>query len=318
MLENRERMLRSEYGIRPLSFQAVPAGWSAAAWKVSSDRGDYFLKVFDKHKPSAESWVARVDSYMPAVLWLHGNTALRQRMTAPLLTRDGSYRWEDDACLYMVFPFIDGTTIADGQLTAEQVRQLVQIVAELHRYGAEIAAPTDGLRETFNVPFCITLKERLKDIPQSGPLKEALAPHGDAILRTVDALQRDAVLLSQSDMRYALCHTDIHGWNLMQAENLMLIDWEGLQLAPVEADLFSFTDTFFFGYAWEDFLRGYRSVHKGYRVNDAALRFYRFRRRLEDIHAFLESILLDDLSQEDMDRSMYHLKRECDALHGMG
>jgi thiamine kinase-like enzyme len=34
-----------------------------------------------------------------------------------------------------------------------------------------------------------------------------------------------------------LCHTDAHGWNLMQNQNLMLIDWEGLKLAPVEADL---------------------------------------------------------------------------------
>ena len=61
------------------------------------------------------------------------------------------------------------------------------------------------------------------------------------------SLRAQAEALRHAPLRYALCHTDIHGWNLMQEDRLILIDWEGLKLAPVEADLFSFTETFFFG-----------------------------------------------------------------------
>ena len=50
-----EQMLYNEYGIQVQSLQQIPAGWSASAWKVHSECGDYFLKVYDKHKPSQET-----------------------------------------------------------------------------------------------------------------------------------------------------------------------------------------------------------------------------------------------------------------------
>ncbi len=61
----------------------------------------------------------------------------------------------------------------------------------------------------------------------------------------------------------------------------------------------------------------YRAAHKDYRVNEDALRFYRLRRRLEDIHAFAQSILFDPLTGEAIDQSLYYLKRECGLLQGM-
>ncbi len=314
MLEILEQMLRSEYGIQALSLQEIPSGWSAAAWKVHSDNGDYFLKVYDKHKPSTKSWVARIDSYMPVVLWLNENTELCGRMTAPLLTKDGLYKREDAAFLYMVFPFINGQTMCNDKLKTGQVNELAQIVSHLHSYGAEIPVPTNSLRETFDVTFSMSLIDQLKYIHHSDRLKETLTPHIDTLTQRIEALQNAAILFCNSDMRFALCHTDIHGWNLMQSKSLILIDWEGLKLAPVEADLFSFTKTFFFEYAWDDFISIYNAAHKDYRVNPDALQFYRLRRRLEDIQAFTESVLFDNLTQDNTSRSLRHLKQECELL----
>ena len=81
MYNSMEQMLYNEYGIQVQSLQQIPAGWSASAWKVHSECGDYFLKVYDKHKPSTRNWIARIDSYMPVVLWLHENTKLQKKMT---------------------------------------------------------------------------------------------------------------------------------------------------------------------------------------------------------------------------------------------
>lgn len=310
-----EQMLYREYGIQVRSFLELPSGWSASAWKVHSDCGDFFLKVYDKHRPSTKSWVARIDSYMPVVLWLHENTELRTKMTAPILTRDGIYKWEDTASLYIVFPFIEGTTIGSEKLKPEQIREIAQIVAELHSYGTEIPVQTNSLRETFDISFCGILADRLGEIQHSVYLNETLVPYMDTITQTIAALQKTAVLLQKSNIPYTLCHTDIHGWNLMQSKNLILIDWEGLKLAPVEADLFSFTKTFFYDYTWEDFMTVYCAAHKDYQVNTDAMRFYRLRRRLEDIHEFVESILYDDLAQEDINRTLHYLKQECELLN---
>lgn len=189
----------------------------------------------------------------------------------------------------MVFPFIEGSTICGEKLKPEQIREIAQIISELHFYGAEIPVSTNSLIETFDVSFCTVLANRLVKIHASVYLQEVLRPYITTLAQATEALQSMALLLQKSKMRYALCHTDIHGWNLIQSKNLILIDWEGLKLAPVEADLFSFTETFFFGYAWEEFMTTYRTAHKDYQINADAMRFYRFRRRLEDIHEFVES-----------------------------
>lgn len=316
-MEKLKRMLLHEYGIQALSLRSVPAGWSASAWQVQARGGGYFLKVYDKNKPSTKIWVERIGIYMPAVLWLNENTKLRGRMTAPILAGDGAYKKEDADFLYLVFPFIHGQTIGGGALSPGQAHEIAQIAAELHAHGAEIPVPTDGLREEYDVSFCAALAGWLEEMRHCAPLNDALAPHRAALAQAIPALSQAAGALRKAGLRHVLCHTDIHGWNLMQGESLILIDWEGLKLAPAEADLFSFTDTFFFADAWEDFMAAYRAARKDYQVNEEALRFYRLRRRLEDIHAFAQSILFDPLTEEDRDRSLYYLKRECGLLHGM-
>lgn len=318
MLECIKQMLLDEYGIHVICLESRPAGWSASAWKVQAAGGDYFLKVFDKNKPSTKGWVQRIDIYMPVVLWLNAQTNLHGRMTAPLLNKKGMYKIEDADFLYMIFPFIHGQTIGGDKLKACQVDEIAQTVAILHTYGDEIPVSTLSLRETFDVSFCNDLSDWLKAACQyPEPLLNVLLPYGDTLAKALEALKKGAQNLRSNRGCFALCHTDIHGWNLMQGESLILIDWEGLRLAPVEADLFSFTDTFFFADAWEDFMAVYRSVHKEYEVNEDALRFYRLRRRLEDIHAFAQSILMDTLAKADQNRAIFFLERECGLLHGM-
>jgi thiamine kinase-like enzyme len=295
MLHNTIDILQKAYGIRALYIREVPSGWSAAAYKVLSDSGEFFLKAYDKFKPSVGIWINRIKEYMPVVVWLFKNTPLRDGMTAPLLTSGGAYSCEDENFLYMLFPFINGQTICESKLTAEQTSKLAEIIALLHTYGPEIPVKTDSLREDFDISFCADLCVRLRNMDEK--LYKKLAPFSNSVYMKCADLQNAAASLREAKLRFALCHTDIHGWNLMQSENLVLIDWECLKLAPVEADLFSFTDTFFFPYALDDFLSVYRTMHKDYRVNTEAMRFYRLRRRLEDIHAFIHSLQHDRLAQ---------------------
>ncbi|HNX14754.1 MAG TPA: aminoglycoside phosphotransferase family protein [Oscillospiraceae bacterium] len=305
--------LDNEYGIKLISLNAVPAGWSAEAWRVSAEDSEYFLKVYDKQKRSIKCWIERIDKYMPVVLWLSQNTVLTKNMVAPLLTKNGTYKWEDDEFLYLVFPYIDGKTIEGEELSSGQIRELAKTIAHLHSYGAEIPVPTEGMKETFDVSFCMELTEWLVN----SELKELLAQYTETISNFAGELEKRAFQLRKADLKFVLCHTDIHGWNLMQTDKLILIDWEGLKLAPPEADLFSFTETFFFGYAWEEFLNEYRDVHPDFKFDPEVMRFYRLRRRIEDIHAFAKSVLFDGLTKEEKDRAMWYLNRECGFLCDM-
>lgn len=306
--------LCAHYGLHADTVQAVPGGWSALAYTVGTARGDYFVKVYDRQRVSTLPWLDRMDAYMPAVLWLHGSTPLGRRMTAPLRAADGSYRVAEGDYTILVYPCINGVTLCETPLDAEQVRQLAAILAGLHAHGAEVPAPTEGLREDFALPFMEGLATILRGDYACEALRGALAPYTAQIGEAMAALQGLADALRRDPPRQVLCHTDVHGWNLMWAEHLYLIDWEGLRLAPVEADLFSFADGFFFDYAQDAFMAAYREARGGYQVDATAMAFYRLRRRLEDIAAFADSVLNDPLSAEEVAGSLVYMKKECEML----
>ena len=96
------------------------------------------------------------------------------------------------------------------------------------------------IREDFSLLFLKQLKQVLRKECASLPmdLKCLLGAHIKPLEQSIDRVERLSEILRRSNPKMALCHTDIHNWNLMQRdEQLVLIDWEGLKLAPVKADL---------------------------------------------------------------------------------
>ncbi|MDL2317816.1 aminoglycoside phosphotransferase family protein [Eubacteriales bacterium OttesenSCG-928-A19] len=308
-------MLQSHYAITPYALIEMEGGWSASAYKAVTEKGSRFVKVYDKHRPSIQSWIERTEAYMPIVLWLHEHTALRDKMIAPLLTEDGAYKVEDDDFLFIAFPFLDGASLCESPLSASQAHQLAEILATLHSYNDSIPVPTKDIMEDFSLPFFDKLSSYVALQGTPSAIAATLDHYADSILAAMETLAPLSDQLRSAQIPLVLCHTDVHGWNLMQtAGGLVLIDWEGLRLAPAEADLFSFTDGFFFDDASEAFFAAYAAFRPEYSVDKSVMDFYRLRRRLEDIEAFADSLLHDSLSAEEVSRSLYHLEKECSFL----
>lgn len=324
MTEGLTTALSAAYGLHPHSLKEVSGGWSARAFVADTGSGRYFVKAYDKHRPSIRHWIERMDAYMPAVLWLQKNTPLRARMSVPVLTREAAYKAEDVDFVYLVFPFIQGRTLGDSRLSDEQVHQLAQALAILHGYGGEIPAATDALVEAYELPFADPLATMLEDGMLPQPLRSALAPYAARIAHALETVQALAGSLRGDPPPHVLCHTDAHGWNLMWEEDgagsgrLTLVDWEGLRLAPAEADLFVFTDGFFFDYAKNQFFAAYREMRGSYAASERAMDFYRLRRHLEDIEEFAQSIRMDSLTSEERMRSFHYMQKELDALPNAG
>jgi len=81
-------------------------------------------------------------------------------------------------------------------------------------------------------------------------------------------------------------------------------------LAPVEADPMFFADQPYV----QEFLRVYREIHKGFEIDQNALRFYQIRRRLEDIWEFTEQLAFDIQTEKEKEETMSLLKKELKAL----
>lgn len=76
---------------------------------------------------------------------------------------------------------------------------------------------------------------------------------------------------------------------MQSGRRLILIDWEGLKLAPVEADWMFLVGKPYY----ERFLNVYRRSHPNFVLNPLALQFYQSRRKLEDLWEWTEQLLYD-------------------------
>ncbi len=310
------KMLKNHYSLADVSLFETQGGWSALAYQVTCEAKDYFLKMYDKHKHTSQSWIRRIDLYMPMLLWLEGNTVLRGKIPSTVLTANGTYRCEDEDFIYLLFHHIDGETLCEKELDKSQIRQLAEIIAELHQVDDTQSIPPMHISENFDVSFCDNLKNDLLRGNASCPvdLSDRLGLWAELLLVKIKELNELAAYLRTCSLKFVLCHTDIHGWNIMQSSQLKLIDWEGIEMAPPEADLFSFSRNFSYDYAREEFMDTYGRIRPNYRENPVAMQFYRLRRRLEDISEFAEGLLHNNLIGEDREVSLKLLEHECSML----
>ncbi|MCR8842360.1 aminoglycoside phosphotransferase family protein [Paenibacillus sp. SC116] len=312
-MSNYRFMLKEQYGIEATEITTQQGGWSALAYKVHSNQNYYFLKVYEKSRASTPKWTALIDQYVPIIQWLAHHTDLQRKIPIPILTKNSTYKYEDDSGVYQLFAYIEGTTIGQSPLSHVQIRQLAEMVSELHRHGEEIPMDTDAIKEDFKIPYLPALKEALaQDANRTlSDVKELVAPYLETMQHQIAALEGLSYTLQSSNMKMRLCHTDIHNWNLMQSnDELILIDWEGLKLAPVEADLMFLVDEPYF----DEFMAGYVKIHSHFTINHDALMFYQLRRKLEDIWEFIEQILYDDLPEQDRVEVLSSIKKELEGI----
>lgn len=302
-------IIKMQYGIDCTSIEERPGGWSALAYRVSDGFSDYFLKVYDKNRASTQRLTSLIDIYIPILLRFNKNPKLFGKVPTPLLTMTKQTKFEDEEGVYLLYWYIDGETIGDKALTNKQVEQLSDIISAIHSFSiSSFTTNAADLIEDFSLPFLDPLKNILIDeVSVPTDLNRLLAVGKEMLLRLMSTTQALSVTLQQNPPAMLLCHTDIHGWNLMYNDDcLILVDWEGLKIAPPEADMMFIIDH---AYS-EEFLQTYRKIHPDYIVDQNALAFYKSRRKLEDIWEFIEQLLYDTGNKESRAETLAYLEKE--------
>lgn len=312
-MQRLQTILRTFYEINCLQLSPLQGGWAALAYKVVDHKSRYFLKVYEKSRASTAKWTAHIDDYVPILLWLKEQTALRHNIPVPILTKDGAYQCEDEEGIYLLYEYIEGETIGERNLTQAQMIQLSKILAELHKYTASDLVNADKLQEDFDVAFLQSLRDILHLPACSLPddIKTIIRPVSKHLDRMIEQTSMLSSALKNEKRKMSLCHMDIHHWNLMQTDqHLILIDWEGLKLAPVEADIMSLLNKPYY----MDFLHVYQSVHKDFSIHPDALQFYQYRRKLEDVWEFTEQLLYDHQPKQEREATLRALGNELDEF----
>ncbi len=306
-------ILKDFYDIETNDVLPQQGGWASLAYKVFNKNQSYFLKVYEKSRAFTPKLTALIDQYVPILVWLINNSNLNGKITVPLITSSGEYKCEDEYGVYLLYEYIEGETIGDQDLTDDQVRQLSKMITELHSFGKDIPVETAAIKEDFEVPFLQMLRQLLQkgrnDFPSDvWELIHSSIPQLNNLIHTVE---EHSLYLKNANLRMALCHTDLHYWNLMQSGNqLMLIDWEGLKLAPVEADLMFLVDKPYFN----EFIKIYQETHQNFSINTEAMTFYKGKRRLEDIWEFMEQLLYDNQGEQERIVTMNYFQEELNGI----
>jgi hypothetical protein len=146
---------------------------------------------------------------------------------------------------------------------------------------------------SFERVAAITSKDRIgKQL-----LRQTFLPHTEEVLTALQYLQTLQERVRTIHKPKVICHTDLHGGNLMTDHqgNLYILDWENAMIAPPEHDLFFFAGVKKF---WDVFWPGYSGQYEAASIDCDILIFYFYRRVLEDIAGFVLRILQGDGSEE--------------------
>lgn len=307
-------IMKVHYNTDITNIRSLKGGWASLAYQVSNNNNQFFLKVYEKSRSSTRQLTRSINNYVPIIEWLTHNSELKEKISVPLLADDGSYKCEDDYGIYLLYDYINGETIGNQELKDTQVYQLSGIISTLHSYGQEIPIDTSSIKENFEVPFLQFFSNILKRENNQIPIeiRESVSSCIPQLKDVINKVEKLAAYLKNSDLRMALCHTDLHNWNLMQtSKQLILVDWEGLKIAPVEADLMFFVNKPYFN----TFLRRYQETHKNFKLNLDALHFYQGRRKLEDLGELLEQLLFDSLNEQGRVVTINYIKEELRTLN---
>lgn len=303
------QILKASYGISRCQIAEQQGGWSARAFQVKTDNNQYFLKVYDKKESSTNQWTANLGVYLP---FLADASELEGWVPQTIPTLDGQMWAETDRFLTILDDYITGETLGATPLSPKQAAQLGTILGRLHQI-RPVPGQLEPVRENFAVPFCGKLQNLLQhktaaNVPDD--ILQILSQYEQPLKWLTQRLQRVSEQQKTRNLPLVPCHTDIHGWNLMQGEHLILIDWEGLRYAPIEADFFALTELKVFPELW----KSYRRECPNAIIDPACLEFYQLRRRCEDIWEFAARILQDELDLVTRRESFAGFCGECAAL----
>ncbi|MGN6794490.1 MAG: phosphotransferase [Streptosporangiaceae bacterium] len=282
----------SDWGLRLTGLSYVALGGGSHHWTARTPGGvTYFLTVDDLlDKPwlgtDAESAFLGLAGTFGAARTLRERAGL-PFVLAPVPADDGqAVRRLTTRYSLAVFPFVVGQTGRWGDDLAPADRdRILRMVAELHK--ATPAVRSLVKRRDSEVYEREDLEKALGALdepwdggPFSEPARQALAGQISVVAGWLAEFDRLAAHVAGSRAGLVITHGEPHGGNIMRVgDELLLIDWDTVALAPPERDLWMLDD------GSPDALTAYTDA-AARTVDARTVSYYRFAWRLADLAGF--------------------------------
>lgn len=303
------RFLKETYDIDASTVLLLNLGadLNTTVYRITTSKDkDYFLKL------------RRGDFCEASVLLPHHLHESGCKNIIPALRNKFGNLWSDFAPSFkaILYPYIENKCAADSKLSKDQWVQLGRIIKKLH--STNISGTITLPHETFSLRTSTQLGALLQSLQNEDfkdPIQEQTADFlkdkNDEILKLIECAHDHASRLHKESLNHIVCHADLHGWNIIidQKNELYLIDWDTLILAPIERDLM-----FIGAGIWDSshtpeqeeafFYQGYGPTE----MNHDAFCYYRFTRIINDIFEYAEHIFKSNDDDCERMQSFEYLK----------
>jgi spectinomycin phosphotransferase len=295
--------LQEEYDLRvaELTFLPIGADSRTAVYRVLAEDGTaYFMKLRRKFN----------DVIVRVPLFLKENGV--QEIIVPYETRSNQYWADFDEYKIILYPFIEGKDGFEKELTDQHRRTLGSAFRKIHTASIPSELKESIRKETFSTEWRDDMKSYQAQVekkvftePTAAKLVEFMKSKRSEITRLIERAEQLASELQSKPQELALCHTDIHGGNILISNTgeLYIVDWDDPILAPKERDLM------FIGGGIDEIWKSKREeavFYEGYgktEVNLPALAYYRHERVIEDLVVICQQLLLTGEGGADRERS---------------
>lgn len=290
--------LNISYGIDvdTLTYLPLGADVNAVVYKAQMKNHSYFVKLKRGHNHRLGL----------AVVGLLQGAGIQQ-IIPPVKTNGGHSAYQIEDFTLIVYPFIEGQDGFSRNLTDSQWFTLGKALKQIHEVNLPQSIRDQIRREAYSSKWREAVRSLYSHIESGTPgdevalrLLKAMKDNKALILKLVDQAEKFAQQAQAQSPPFVLCHSDIHGGNVLIDKNdtLYIVDWDEPVLAPKERDLM------FIGggvaNVWNNpheeqlFYEGYGKTE----VNTAILAYYRLERIVEDIAVYGKELLLTESGGE--------------------
>ncbi|SCA63815.1 hypothetical protein SCG7109_BG_00020 [Chlamydiales bacterium SCGC AG-110-M15] len=285
--------LKNHYGIElsTLAPLFLGADMNASLFKAQSQgQGTYFVKLKRGHQHDLTVAILRL---------LHDEGI--QQIIPPVKTFQEQSTQHIDECTLIVYPFIENQNGFSQSLTSDQWMTLGKVLRKAHELKVPSAIQDQIRKESYSPKWRDIVRSLYTHIdakPSGDEVAKNLLifmkKHKPEIHRLVDRAEFLARKIRQESAEPVLCHSDIHGGNVLIATDgsIYIVDWDDPVMAPKERDLM------FIGggvaNVWNNqdeedvFYKGYGKTE----INMSILAYYRHERIVEDIAEYAQALFL--------------------------
>jgi spectinomycin phosphotransferase len=299
-----------KYGLTAEKILCLPLGAdpNASVYRVETkDEISYFLKV------------KKTDFDEASVIIPNFLSTLGIKQVIPALTTHTGQLWADlNPFKLILYPFVEGHPAFEEIMSNQQWFEYGIALKRFHTSNFPAKMTSSIQKDNFSPRWRNEIKLILKSIekqffdePVALELAIFLKSQKREMLGIIKRAEQLAQMLLAQLPEFILCHSDIHGWNLLIDNHgaLYIIDWDWLIFAPKERDLMfiggGHGDS---GYTPQEeetmFYQGYGQTD----INQNAIAYYRYDRIFNDIAEDCRVIFLLDQGEQYRKRALEDIK----------